>query len=444
MTRNPTAPQAMTAIAFIFCAFFSSSSVYAQSNGADGLEQTYARLCSNGQQNETCTALRAALMAKLSGQSQSAAPAAAPIVLPGAPSLKPAAPTGVWGFYSSLVGSKVLVTGKVVRMDALRSTEGTSTRAVGEYEWLESNRVLATRSRMIGGTIPIDAHFTYDSARGSIEQRDLAASAGTLWKIEADGSLLIASAGEGWRSEFRTTVVDDSTLRMTTLIEGSALTAASRSETIMHFTRITDAEAQALVPTARETEIALSYEKLVAANAAMRREQEVAAAAAANPKKGRGGLLRAAIGAGLGVAAGNASGMDATQTLGAAAKGVALMTPDSKVGQVIGASGDAVLQGSGLGTAPTAGGTGSAGFTKKPNLAVGNWCPGFTMQNYRTEALTKDANVQLRTMCGQAFEYYNMYENAIRQGYSEADANRTYAAHEGATRNLKAFVAGSQ
>lgn len=177
-----------------------------------------------------------------------------------------------------------------------------------------------------------------------------------------------------------------------------------------------------------------------------------AAEAAANPKKGfGGGLLRAAIGAGLGVAAANANGMDASQTLGAAAKGVALMNPESQVAQVVGASGDAVLQSSGLGIAPAGtgstgagGGTGPAGFTKKTNLAVGSWCPGFTMQNYRTEALKKDANVQLRTMCGQAFEYYNMYENAIRQGYSEADCNRTYAAHEGATRNLKAFVAGSQ
>lgn len=33
-------------------------------------------------------------------------------------------------------------------------------------------------------------------------------------------------------------------------------------------------------------------------------------------------------------------------------------------------------------------------------------------------------------MCGQAFEYYIMYRRAIAQGYAEADANRTHAAHQ--------------
>lgn len=352
---------------------------------------------------------------------------------------------GVWGFYSSLVGSKVLVTGKTVRMDAMRSLEGTSGRAVGEYNWLESNRVLATRSRMIGGTIPSDVHFTYDSARGSIEQRDPAASAGTLWKIEADGSLLwVIAAGV----EARTTVVDDSTLRMTTLTEGSGLTAASRSETILHFTRITDAEAQALVPTARETEIALSYEKLLAANAAMEREREVGAAAAANRKKRRGGLLRAAIGAGLGVAAANASGMDATQTLGAAAKGVALMNPESQAAQVIGASGDAVLQSSGLGTTPagTSAGSGTkASYPTKPNVLSGQAaCSMMNESNYRQVGVSGGNDVQLKTMCAQAYEYYTMYKRAIAQGYSEADANRTFAAHQQAAQNAISFYANNR
>ena len=43
-------------------------------------------------------------------------------------------------------------------------------------------------------------------------------------------------------------------------------------------------------------------------------------------------------------------------------------------------------------------------------------------------------------MCGQAFEYYTMYKRAIAQGYSEADANRTYAAHEQSARVAEGFL----
>jgi len=42
-------------------------------------------------------------------------------------------------------------------------------------------------------------------------------------------------------------------------------------------------------------------------------------------------------------------------------------------------------------------------------------------------------------MCGQAFEYYTMYKRAIRQGFSQADAERTYQAHVQAATNAKAF-----
>ena len=42
-------------------------------------------------------------------------------------------------------------------------------------------------------------------------------------------------------------------------------------------------------------------------------------------------------------------------------------------------------------------------------------------------------------MCGQAFEYYSMYLRAIEHGYSEADANRTYDAHQQAALNAISF-----
>ncbi|MFO6445648.1 hypothetical protein ACLBKU_00750 [Erythrobacter sp. NE805] len=71
----------------------------------------------------------------------------------------------------------------------------------------------------------------------------------------------------------------------------------------------------------------------------------------------------------------------------------------------------------------------NAPYPVKPNLAATEACAGFTEQNYRSRALAAGSDVQLDTMCAQAFEYYAMYKRAIAQGYSEADANRTYDAH---------------
>ncbi len=164
--------------------------------------------------------------------------------------------------------------------------------------------------------------------------------------------------------------------------------------------------------------------------------QRVAEAPPAKPK-GRGGLLRGAIGAGLGVAAARVGGMDAEQTVGMAAKGVALMNPESQAAQVIGASGDAVLQSSGLGTAGA--GAASAGskasYPTKPNMLAGQAaCSMMNESNYRQVAVSGGNDVQLKTMCGQAHEYYSMYKRAIAQGYAEADANRTFAAHEQSAR----------
>ena len=71
-------------------------------------------------------------------------------------------------------------------------------------------------------------------------------------------------------------------------------------------------------------------------------------------------------------------------------------------------------------------------------------CQGFTMSNYRERGLAGGNDVQLNTMCAQAYEYYAMYLNAIRQGYSEADANRTFDAHAAASRNAVGFYTNNR
>lgn len=87
----------------------------------------------------------------------------------------------------------------------------------------------------------------------------------------------------------------------------------------------------------------------------------------------------------------------------------------------------------------------NAAFPVRPNALDGDpGCAGFTLANYRQRGLEGGHDVQLKTMCAQAFEYYNMYLNAIRQGYSEADCNRTYDAHAAAALNASAFYANNR
>lgn len=176
----------------------------------------------------------------------------------------------------------------------------------------------------------------------------------------------------------------------------------------------------------------------------------------AQKKSGGGGLLGMAIGAAVGGAIASSGGLDANQTLGAVMKGAAVGAGNSQSAGALNTMGDSLLSGSGgamggtglgatglgatgLGGA-SLGGSGRAGsYATKPNLATGA-CPGFTESNYRQRAFEGGGDTQLFTMCGQAFEYYTMYKRAISQGYSEADANRTYAAHEGAALNAQNFA----
>jgi hypothetical protein len=85
-----------------------------------------------------------------------------------------------------------------------------------------------------------------------------------------------------------------------------------------------------------------------------------------------------------------------------------------------------------------------APYPVKPNLAATPACTGFTEQNYRQKALAGGTDVQLDTLCGNAFEYYTMYKCAIAQGYSEADANRTYDAHSKSALVVNDFYANNR
>lgn len=445
MTHHIPAHIRMLAAALALC--LSPSDAYAQASKEEGLEQTYARLCSNGQQNETCTALRAALMAKLSGQSQSAptqgVTAAVTLGTPVTPAPVPAdelGPTvaGVWEFYSRLAGQRWLV-------------EFNGSRTEEKVEWVDAGRVLCRSQRFIYTNLMFSTRVEHDPAGGRLLillksglgncQRDRFDQP-DVHKIEPSGSMSRSMPHGVERAE----VVDNANLRRHYVPVPDATGKINGWTFLESFTRLTPANEHLLAATAEEQRLTADFQRGVAQEVA---RQAADSAAAANAKKrGGGGLLRAAIGAGLGVAAANASGMDATQTLGAAAKGVALMNPESQAAQVIGASGDAVLQSSGLGTAAT--GTGASGgsgatYPKRPNVLNNQAaCAMMNENTYRQVGVSGGNDVQLKTMCAQAWEYYKMYERARLQGYSEADANRTYAAHQQAAQNAISFYANNR
>lgn len=95
----------------------------------------------------------------------------------------------------------------------------------------------------------------------------------------------------------------------------------------------------------------------------------------------------------------------------------------------------------GVSTSPAvAGGRGAVtpgSYPARPNtLDGGAACQGYSVDNYK-EVYSSNSNgpdAQLHAHCAGAYNYYWMYLNAIRQGYSQADSDRTYAAFEDAAK----------
>jgi membrane-associated protease RseP (regulator of RpoE activity) len=184
---------------------------------------------------------------------------------------------------------------------------------------------------------------------------------------------------------------------------------------------------------AEEKRLAAAYQQQQVALA----QQQQAAQQAKQSRGGGGGLFGALGGAMLGAMAGG----NTSQVVGAAMKGAAIVDPNAAA---LGSVGDSLITGNtasagGMGGLANTGGGGGS-YPTRPNALDGSpACSMMNQGNYRDVSLSGGNDVQLKTMCGQAFEYYHMYLNAIAQGYSEADANRTYAAHQGAAQNAISF-----
>lgn len=175
----------------------------------------------------------------------------------------------------------------------------------------------------------------------------------------------------------------------------------------------------------------------IAAEERRRAQEEEARRQAAAERANSGSLLGTLLVAGAGAATAAAYGGDTAQILGGALKGAQIANPESAVANALGSQADTLIAGGSGSTGSTA--SSGGGYSTKPNLAAGA-CPGFTESNYRSVAVSGGGDQQLYTMCGQAFEYYVMYKRAIAQGYSEADAKRTYAAHEQAANTARNFT----
>lgn len=111
----------------------------------------------------------------------------------------------------------------------------------------------------------------------------------------------------------------------------------------------------------------------------------------------------------------------------------------------LGASTSAPNYASGFSSGGASGASGA--YPPRPNTLAGHpACSGYTVDNYKEyyAANQSGGDAQLHSMCAAAYNYYWMYLNAIRQGYSQQDSDRTYAAFQDSARVATSFYASAR
>lgn len=439
------------AIALVVGLGAGAAELLAQAKGPESLEQTYGRLCGSGQKGEACAALREALMTRLLGERPNTKAANVETIenktveLPGHQAVPSGAHSSAstdagkgpyWGHYLDLLKEP-----RVFVLEEAWYDLGWES-AIATYAWEVPGEAMSVSSTGADGSIKKVATLRWDERRGALVQAQVSGGSESLLVPQADGSFIQESGTvriiermyNNGNIEQRTEVKGESGWELVSVYNQMRFSPASIGV-------LRDLHANAVQVAKLRAKIPRKY-----FDPAFQRELQERDAAR---RKANGGFFRSVIGAGLGLAAANAGGMDATQTISAAAKGVALMNPESKVAQAIGASGDAILQNSGVGTAPSGtastGSSGSAAYPTKPNILNGQpACSMMNETNYRQVGVSGGNDVQLKTMCAQAYEYYSMYKRAIAQGYSEADSNRTFDAHAKSAQVAISFYAGAR
>ena len=218
---------------------------------------------------------------------------------------------------------------------------------------------------------------------------------------------------------------------------GDSIYAVGSNKSVLSFATPNDVLAEPVggsTPAARYQAVDKLQLASIAQNARTLQAQRQAQAAAAQQNSGGGGLLGFL----------NQATQAYTLATNPQAYQAAVMGKMNELAPGLGDAMQIVAGNGGGGIAPGAGGQAAAGRASYPtrgNLALGPQCPGFTTENYQSRSTQGGGDTQLFTMCAQAFHLYKQYLNAIAQGYSEADANRTYDAHSKASQVAGNFYA---
>lgn len=404
---------------------------------AQSLEETYANLCSDDsmKQGESCLALRKALLEKLSAESGSSvdpemARTISPVGMSTAVPNSPGGPAGyrptsddiaAWGY----LGDLAAFGGWYVRANETKGGSFTLYELAGPHKITQSMWLLPDGNLVSRLTYSMDAltglvsakmeHPEYKEIPGSGPVQQWSSLGGDKG-FESEGE----AQGDRWKSR--------STFRPGKFVhEGYKWEDGRWVEAYKPIVQLAG-------PKSLDEARQYLEEELQA-------EQRAQQQAAAARKASNGGLLRSVIGAGVGLMAGAAHGLDSSQTVGAVMKGMQITNPNSPVVNALGGMGEQLLADGNTGMPASAGGvvSGASSYPTQANLA-GGACSGFTEGNYRQMAVQGGGDSQLYTMCGQAFEYYTMYKRAIAQGASQADANRTYEAHRQAAATASGYL----
>lgn len=544
--------------------WLAASGANAQSGTGESLEQTYARLCADGKQNEACEALRTAMLQKLSGRSSPTAISTASSARSGAASVSPR-----WGFWSQLPGTTWLADngslysyswereGAVLTAEVLTANDaynpvftlspsgssldlrigsraytlqpladGSFGQASSDKQrtrytlsadqmtltfenltgagWVAGQTPPSIRRRLQASEISghkaalaqqrqqVDAMIAraWGVVPRLIDQKFLSTSSEypqfnsvtTLsWVNRGTDALmswnyLSTGAPMGWTRVTRDAATGRFEARNHEGMRGDAsMTIDGRMRiswdptrenqkygTLTHDYYIAGGALQldgyfmkngrkGNATTTRYATVTGKSDAQIRTALAQQRQQAAQQAAQARPaKKSGGGLLGAVQGAiggmaGAGDAGGGLSEVMVGGAVGAVAGGAGV-DPGT-----INASAAAATQAATTSAAPTSGraltGARSAGgsYPTKPNALNGQQaCSMMNESNYRQVSQSGGNDVQLKTMCALAYEHYVSYKRAIAQGYAEADANRTYAAHQQAAQVAIRFYADTR
>jgi hypothetical protein len=421
---------------------------------AQSIEESYANLCSDKTvaKSETCVALRQALIAKLQGQEAGSSPTRSALktgALPGsdsssmpsaaAPAATPAEPAvnaetlalwhKRWGHYADMVG-KTWEQG------------GAAAGYLTTYRWKTPGEELESTTVSPDQKTTVTLVLRWDEARqcvvsnfsgfesylvakpdGSVESAGKPGSPTARYRgvsrMRADGALESESY-ELKDGEWKLILRGLSAIHRPGVAPPTLEGPPTELEQQLADNQRKTAELQKQLPSGSE------LDAMQARNQAY--EEQRAAA-----KSKRGKVFGTLLVAGVGATAASKFGGNTEQIVGGALKGAQIANADNSVGAALGSTADTMLT---SGATPSGGTTNANGpgavspgsYPTQPNLATGS-CAGFTEANYRERAVSGGGDQQLYAMCGQAFEYYTMYKRAIAQGYSQADAERTYSAH---------------